>query len=128
MRIPFEFQIAGLTVKVVAENGSIVEASYIGKSDFSYQKIQMDLETVPRQTTEQAFCHEIVHWILYVMNEHELRCNEKFVDTFAHLMYQVFSSGGMFKERENGEAQSGDLETAVGAKPCRCKGRNDKGS
>ena len=100
MIIPHKFEIAGLTVEIVVENGSIVEASYIGKSDFSFQKIHMDLSTVPRQTTEQAFCHEVVHWILYIMNEHDLRCNEKFVDTFAHLMYQVFSSGGMFKEEQ----------------------------
>ena len=98
MRIPQKLDIAGITVEVLIENGSIVEASYIGKSDFSFQKIHMDIATVPRQTTEQAFCQEIVHWILYIMNEHELRMNEKFVDTFAHLMYQVLCSGGMLKD------------------------------
>lgn len=100
MIIPESFQIAGLTVKVVTDNGAIKREKFIGKSDFSFQQIVMDMTTVPRESTEQAFLHEVVHWILYIQNEHELRMNEKFVDVFAQLLYQVLASGKMLKDTE----------------------------
>jgi hypothetical protein len=100
MIIPKSFEIAGLTIEVIENNGSIAKDNFIGKADFSFQKIFMDLSTVPRQTTEQAFIHEIVHTVLYVQGEHKLRVDEKFVDTFAHLLYQVLVSGGMLKEEK----------------------------
>lgn len=111
MIIPKSFEIAGITFDVIENNGSIEKDSFIGKADFSFQRIFMDLNTVPKQTTEQAFIHEIVHTVLYVQNEHELRKNEKFVDTFAHLLYQVLSSGGMLKEAEECTEIDGKINT-----------------
>lgn len=100
MQIPKTFELAGLKITVEHDNDAIKKHSFIGKSDFSFQKIVMDMTTVPRQTTEQAFLHELVHWILYIQGEHELRMNEKFVDQFAHLLYQALESGEMLKETE----------------------------
>ena len=125
MLIPQKFMIAGLVVDVEKVK-SILKNKYIGKADFSFQKIQMDTDTVPRQTTEQAFLHEIVHWILYIQGEHELRVNEKFVDQFAHLLYQVLTTGGMLKEgieddltsvEEQAECRSGGSESGDGESP-----------
>lgn len=105
MIIPKSFMIAGLIVDI-EQAKSIMEKQYIGKADFSFQKIFLDTNTVPRQTTEQALIHEIVHWILYIQGEHKLRQDEKFVDVFAHLLYQVLATGGMLKEEP--EAKSDD--------------------
>lgn len=95
MILPKSFELAGLTVTIEINNNAIKENNFIGQSDFVFQKIIMDIATAPRETVEQAFFHEAVHWILYIMNEHTLRNNEQFVDVFAHLLYQLLSSGDM---------------------------------
>jgi len=105
MIIPEKFMIAGLLVDIERVK-SIEKKSYIGKADFAYQKIMIDVGTVPRPTTEQAFLHEVVHWILYIQSEHELRMNEKFVDQFAHLLYQVLITSGMLKDEEEDNGKS----------------------
>lgn len=43
----------------------------------------------PQYSIEQAYLHELVHWILHTMGEEELRSNEKFIDVFASLLHQA---------------------------------------
>lgn len=97
MRIPSSFKIAGLTITIEEDNNSLERDGYIGKADFPFQKITLDCGLLPRETVEQAFFHEMVHWILYVMS-HPNADNEEFVDVFSHLLYQVMSTGAMLKE------------------------------
>ena len=41
------------------------------------------------ETMEQAFWHELIHFITFMMSEDELRNNEKFVDIAAHFLHQA---------------------------------------
>jgi hypothetical protein len=100
MNVPKEFQIAGLKVTIESNNELIKTRSIIGEAKYNDQKIVLDLESAPTETVEQAFLHELVHWILYVMNEDELRNNEKHVDLFAHLLYQSLKTGGFGLEED----------------------------
>ena len=88
MKIPASVELAGLTVKTVIDNTLSTQRSIIGECIYSQQVILLDDKCVPKEQTEQAYIHELIHYILYVMNEEELKNNEKFVDMFAHLLYQ----------------------------------------
>ena len=91
MRIPKKFTLAGIPIRVIAEPLAD-KKSVLGEARYMEQVIAMDLEAAPRHTTEQAFCHELVHWIFFVLNEPDLRNNEKLVDTIAHLLYQFLET------------------------------------
>lgn len=91
--IPSKFQLAGLEILTKLEKGMILKQGKIGESRYHNQTIALDVDHSPRQTIEQAYVHEVVHWILYVMNEHKLREKEKFVDTFAQLLFQGLQTG-----------------------------------
>lgn len=80
--------IAGLKIKVIlqkAENAS----DPIGHADYANQRIILNSGIVTDDMLEQAYLHELTHFILFVMGYPELRDNEKFVDLFAHFLYQA---------------------------------------
>lgn len=94
MNIPKKIKLAGFDIETVFaevynDMGDGTTCRCAGKADFQEQTIYIDDKILTQQAACQAYLHEQIHWILYVMNEHELRCNEKFVDTFAHLLYQA---------------------------------------
>lgn len=88
-RIPKSFMVAGITVKVEEDGELVKKRSMMGEARYIEQKILMDTNAVPDETAAQVFFHEKVHWALYIMNEDDLRNNEKFVDLLAHLLYQM---------------------------------------
>ena len=90
--VPSSFMLGGLKINVQFDYNMISSKKCIGEARYSDQLIILDPGTTPRQTVEQAFVHELTHWIFYMMNEDELRNNEKLVDLFAHFMYQVLST------------------------------------
>lgn len=55
---------------------------------------------ISQEVQTQTFFHECIHLILHILNEHDLNQNEKFVDTFAYFVYnlytQVVSKGGSY--------------------------------
>ncbi len=89
MDIPKEVTLAGIPIKTIFDNTLIKEHNIIGKADYEHQEIVIDTSVAPRETTEQAYLHELVHYILYIMGKHDLRNDEAFVDLFAHLLYQA---------------------------------------
>lgn len=91
MRIPKKFKICGIEVQVIAKPGMLEDKKVIGLAVYKEQAIYIDTECAPEETVEQAIVHEIVHWILFIMNN-ELVNDEKFVDMFAHLAYQIMDS------------------------------------
>jgi len=94
MKIPESFGLAGFTISVIAKDGLINERGIIGEALYSKQLIYLDKNAeIEEETKKQAYLHELVHWILYIMNEDDLKNNEKFVDVFAHLLYQAISTG-----------------------------------
>lgn len=92
MRIPESFKIAGLTINVTTDNELVKRRNVIGEARYSEQSILIDRTAAPAETTEQAFLHEAIHWVFYILNEEELRNNEKLVDTMAHLLYQIMTT------------------------------------
>jgi hypothetical protein len=82
------FKLAGITITVEVDNDFIAKHKCIGQALYASQRIILDTEHTPQETTEQSFYHEKVHWILHTMGEIKLRDTEKFVDVFAHLLYQ----------------------------------------
>lgn len=110
MNIPQQFQLAGITIDVNLDDTYIKENSRIGEANYFAQQITIDPTTPKKEMSEQAFYHELVHWILYIMNEDELRQNEKFVDIFGHLLYQYTKTGGLCI-KESSRAVGLDMKT-----------------
>lgn len=94
MNIPKSVELAGITVNTIVNNELVELKKIIGEAQYAQQQIMLDCKAAPREITEQAFFHELVHWIFYMMNEDELRNNEKLVDVFSHFLYQALKSGG----------------------------------
>jgi len=88
-RIPKSFQLGGLTINVQFQETISEKGLMLGVAEYVAQRIRLDPTFTHKQTVEQAYLHELVHWILFVMGESELRDNEKFVDIFAHFLYQA---------------------------------------
>ena len=92
-KIPKTFMIGGQTVKVKFNNELLHKDDCRGMA--AYRDNTLSLQTDGKQypilpsQTAQTYLHEKVHFILSTMGEHELRCNEKFVDLFAELLLQT---------------------------------------
>ncbi len=86
MQIPHEFKLGGLTWKVVWRKR--LKGKY-GMCLLEKQQIHI-LEGLPQELTEQTFCHELVHAILYAMGKDEH--NEEFTDAFATMLHQALTS------------------------------------
>lgn len=66
----------------------------MAESRYNEQEISIDQQHARKEFTGQAMCHEVVHWIYFMMNEDELRSNEKHVDLFGHFLYQYMKAAG----------------------------------
>ena len=93
LNIPSQIELGGIVVTVELDTTLHQRKGMIGEARYAEQKIIIDPTVAAPETTEQAYFHELCHWILFVMNENELRNNERYVDMFAHLLYQAFKSG-----------------------------------
>lgn len=100
-KIPSKFSILGIEHKVIFDEDVCKKASAYGlfvsnpKTVYLTKKLWYDNETFALLNDDaiaQTFWHEIVHAILKAMNEDELFENEKFVDIFAGMIYQVIKS------------------------------------
>lgn len=87
--IPDFFWLGGLKIEVTYDENLYKNRKVVGEARYPSQSIILDTAVMEKQSNEQNFFHELVHWILYMMNEDELRCNEKFVDLFSHFLYQA---------------------------------------
>ncbi len=112
--IPRSFMLGGLTINVVRDDDLVNSRSIIGEARYHEQTIRIDTSVAPRQTVEQSFFHELTHWIFFIMNEDELRNNEKLVDLFAHFLYQALMTATYEPEipEDSGSGQSRTTMTA----------------
>lgn len=99
LNIPKKFNLGGLTIDVELVDYLVKTKGAIGEAKYSEQKILIDTTAAPEESTEQSFYHELIHYILYVMNKDDLRNNEEFVDVFAHLLYQALKTGNYGRDR-----------------------------
>ena len=92
MLIPKSIDIAGFTVNIKFDDTLAKTKHVIGEARYSDQVIVLDNTVSTKEQLEQAYIHEVIHWILFIMNETDLRNNEKFVDVLAHFWYQTIVS------------------------------------
>ena len=69
--------------------GLPVAARFAGRGSPSTDADSTDPRIFFGEQLSQCFLHELLHYIFYVMGEHELRNNEKLVDLIAHFLHQV---------------------------------------
>ena len=87
--IPKSFWLGGLQIEVQFDTTLCRNRKVLGEARYPTQCIVLDPSVSGLQQLEQAYYHELTHWILFIMNETDLRNNEKFVDLFAHFLYQA---------------------------------------
>lgn len=96
MRIPKSFHLVGQTITVELVSRLTDEQDAFGEAHYRKNRIVLqrnnDEITRPQTQIESTFCHELVHWIFFVMNEDDLRTNEKLVDQFARLLHQALTT------------------------------------
>ena len=97
MKIPDKIQIMDCEITVEYDKKLSFEAGCCGLAAYRENKIflQPSTEDFPRPDCdiEKTFFHEMTHWILFKMDETDLRNNEKFVDVFAACLRQALMSG-----------------------------------
>lgn len=86
LNIPKAIDVAG--IRITIEMTDKLPDGCIGKADYQSQKICIHPDFAGKCMTEQTYYHELIHWILFVMGEDELKGNEKFVDMLSHFIYQ----------------------------------------
>lgn len=96
IKVPSSFQLHGQTINVIrvdhigSENGTLGEAR-MAKNEIAIQSNANGFTRISSQI-EQTFLHELVHFILHHLGQDELNGEEQFVDGFAHLLHQSFST------------------------------------
>ena len=92
MKIPRQFHLGGIVVTVEFDPNLHSNRRLIGEARYAEQKIVIDPTVAAADMTNQAFWHELLHYVLFIMNEHDLRNNERFVDHASGLFYQAIKS------------------------------------
>ena len=104
--IPDTTQIAGFEIEILVNSSLAEKEKRLGKCDYRNNVIQLACHSkviFDRMIMEQTYLHEITHYILHCMGEHELRDNERFVEGYSHLLYQALTQGrGGEDEEEEG--------------------------
>jgi predicted SprT family Zn-dependent metalloprotease len=94
-QIPESFQLHGQTIRVIWVETLQAKNDARGEAHLRSNEIHLQSHTasVPNPPTdiEQAFVHELIHWILNQMN-HKLNNNEAFVNLFASLLHQALTT------------------------------------
>jgi hypothetical protein len=92
MKIPKSFKLAGQTIDVEMSSSLTRTDDVDGQYYPMVNKIviQDNKDGCPRTKDQlgHTFCHELTHAILNTMGEKKLFEDERFVDLFAHFLYQ----------------------------------------
>ena len=95
MNIPKQVQIGSQTITIEV-NDMISYDNELASARNALNKIELCIkyrnDELPIDMIEQSLWHEIIHHILYKMNEFELTGNEKFVQTFSLLIHQAIKT------------------------------------
>lgn len=92
MKIPRKITLAGIPIDIIDTPGLAKDRKLLAEARYNEQKIIIDMAAAAKNIIEQSLCHEIVHWVLYIMNEDEHRNNERFVDLMGHFVYQALQT------------------------------------
>lgn len=104
-KVPIRFKLMGYTIEVEIKELLSENHDAVGASLFRRNKIEIqdtDMLDRPKCKAEKTFIHEVLHWVLYVMGEDELKDNERFVDIMAGLLHQVLTTMEYDKKKSGG--------------------------
>jgi hypothetical protein len=90
--VPDTISLGGFDIKTVFDKAMFEQSRKIGAANYPEQTITLSAAGHPMQTLEHTYLHEMVHWILFMMNRFDLRDDETFVDVFAHFLYQALKT------------------------------------
>lgn len=92
LRIPTKFELHGQTINVLYDNALIAKTDSRGeahaRNNIIYLQPNNDGCPQPQTSVEQAFCHELTHFILQHM-ESDKNNDEIFVNLFGNLLHQA---------------------------------------
>ena len=96
IKIPKKFKLLGQTINVKFDNSLMFENNWLVVADYRKRIIGLQPDgkqnKIYNENLEHTYLHELTHWILHTMNEHELNQNEKFVDVFSGLLHQALKT------------------------------------
>ena len=96
MLIPRSFWLYGQHITVEWTDHLVEDADSVGEALYRKNLIRLQRNNAgverPQTQMESTFCHELVHFILCLMDEDDLRKNEKFVEYFSRLLHQALNS------------------------------------
>ena len=96
MHIPTSFWLYGQKITVNFVDDLLEGEDCVGEALYRKNliRLQRNNKAIDRPQTqmEATFCHELVHFILLMMQEDDLRKNEKFVDHFGRLLHQALNT------------------------------------
>ncbi len=95
LKIPKQFEIGGRTVKVkfikkMADNDSVVGYAKYRQNLIEIQE-NVEGTSMPYDRKIETFYHELVHWILCMMDEDE-KNNDKYVSIFSQYLHQILKT------------------------------------
>jgi len=101
IKIPKKLKVIGKYYSVVLENDLDYKHRNWGETRYGQSQIAIQGKgqgtQIPQQEIEHTFVHEMVHVILHEMGEQKLNSNEKFVDLFSNIFYQVMKENKLYE-------------------------------
>jgi len=95
MTIPDSVQLMGKPISVIQNNKGVRKRNNYGEANFNNLTIKIadtiHKKPILQSQAEHTFFHELVHQCLWVMQEHKLNDNEKFVDMLGGLLHQALA-------------------------------------
>jgi len=96
MKIPKRFKLYGHTIEVVWDNTQCHDSDNRGLADYRNNRIVLqpngDQVKYPQSLVAQAFCHELVHFLLDCAGYPDDRKDETKVERISHLLHQALST------------------------------------
>lgn len=96
MRIPKSFKLFGTEIEIIFDTKRCDQNECWGLASFKERQIVLTKEAngtkLSKEIIEQTFYHELMHMIMEVMEERDLRTNEKFINISSSLLHQAFKT------------------------------------
>ena len=96
MRIPKQFQLYGQTIEVIYDNTLDYVDGRRGEADYRRNRITLqapgEMIPYPRSHLEQAFIHELVHFLFDMAGYDEDRRDEVKVERISNLLHQALTT------------------------------------
>ena len=93
MKIPKKFKLFGNEIKVIVSE-DLKKSNKYGETHYNKNEIRIASDIYEEKSIELdlTLYHELIHMILGKMSEFEKSDDEKFVQTFAELLYQAITT------------------------------------